>query len=98
MLFSLSKTTHAPLAATVTAFSTYFTGLCIYASRVGQRRPEPKEMDKATLLFTYDINDPKPNRPSKIGQMDGFGGSAGVSHIEWSLLPQVDVIENTGCS
>src|SRR5271169_3684319 len=34
MLLILSKTTHAPLAATVTAFSTYFTGLCIYASRV----------------------------------------------------------------
>src|SRR5436305_6552302 len=33
MLFNLSKTAHAPLAATVTAFSTYFTGLCIYASR-----------------------------------------------------------------
>ena len=33
MLFSLSKTAHAPLAATVTAFSTYLIGLCIYASR-----------------------------------------------------------------
>src|ERR1019366_4584241 len=33
MLFNLSKTAHAPLAAMVTAFSTYLTGLCIYASR-----------------------------------------------------------------
>src|SRR6516225_10038160 len=33
MLLRLSKTTHAPLAAMVTAFSMYFTGLCIYASR-----------------------------------------------------------------
>src|SRR5580704_3113038 len=29
ILFRLLNTTHAPLAATVTAFSTYFTGLCM---------------------------------------------------------------------
>ena len=29
MALSLSKTCHAPFAATVTAFSTYLIGLCI---------------------------------------------------------------------
>ena len=29
MRLSRSNTAHAPVAATVTAFSTYFTGLCI---------------------------------------------------------------------
>ena len=33
MLLTLSNTAHAPLAAMVTAFSTYLIGLCIYASR-----------------------------------------------------------------
>src|SRR5271165_4179843 len=33
MLFTRSNTAHAPLAAMVTAFSTYLIGLCIYASR-----------------------------------------------------------------
>jgi len=28
-------------------------------------------------------NDPKTNGPSKIGQTEGFGSSAGVLHIEW---------------
>src|SRR5215472_1838994 len=32
MRFSRSKTAHTPVAATVTAFSTYFTGLCIILS------------------------------------------------------------------
>src|SRR5271166_2930997 len=42
MLLILSKTAHAPLAATVTAFSTYFTGLCIYASLFGMRYVTPQ--------------------------------------------------------
>src|ERR1035438_983315 len=33
MLFNLSKTAHAPLAATVPAFSTYLIGFCLFCSR-----------------------------------------------------------------
>src|SRR5262249_21721270 len=34
MRLRLSKTTHAPLAATVTAFSTYLTGLCMLSPEI----------------------------------------------------------------
>src|SRR5208282_543775 len=44
---------------------------------------QPTRRANYTLLFNYEINDRQPNGPSKIGQMGRFGGSVGVSHIEW---------------
>src|SRR5271165_780566 len=50
MLLTLSNTAHAPLAATVTAFSTYLIGLCIYASGKKWWRPTPHRQAKFRTL------------------------------------------------
>src|SRR5208283_1260005 len=98
MLLILSKTTHAPLAAIVTAFSTYFTGLCINASRAGcVLSPTHGSVRFNTSSHLRDYR-PQADGPSKIGQMGGFGGSAGLSHIEWWVLLQVYAIEKQGRS
>src|SRR5271157_4287103 len=55
MLLTLSNTAHAPLAATVTAFSTYLIGLCIYASQKNGGNPPNIDRPSSTPYDNYRL-------------------------------------------
>src|SRR5450755_3418404 len=82
MLLTRSKTAHAPLAAIVTAFSTYLIGLCIHASRRSWWRLTPIQTGQIAHLTTVTDYGAGTQGPTKIGQTGGNGSSAEIPPIE----------------